>query len=299
VSRPRLAPEPEHVIRPEDAPELYRLIDEITHALRARRVATIGVNGDWNAGTYRSGLRQRTTILIGLPYWHALDPQERLALLGHEIRHTVNGDTTRSIVQVNADLMLRHWAAMTEPDRLLDDDGDFGALASLPANLVMLGCSLLVTGIAEGLFALAFPSRLRAELYADRLGASVAGRAAALSEQRMPYFRPAFERALAAVTVRRPPAADLFDEIRAQVAATPPSELERLRRRERLEPFAFDQTHPPTPEREAMLLHLPANRPPLIEVDEDRMRKIDAELDILRPAVTRELIEEYRAAVLG
>jgi len=299
VTRPRIAPDPDHPLARDAAPELYRLVDDISAELRAPRVAMIGVDGDWNAYTYRFGLRQRTAIVIGLPYWHALADQERVALLAHEVGHTVNGDTTRGIVQGNAELLLRHWAFMTEPDDIVDASGGLIALASVPANVAMLGISLTLTGLADALFALAFPARLRAELYADRLAATIAGRHAASAEQAFAYHVPAYLRALAAVTIRRPPAADLYDEILVQIAATPPAEIERLRRKERIAPFTFDQTHPPTPVREAMLLRLPVDRAPRIVATPERLRAIDAELATLRPAVTREQIEEYRDAVLS
>jgi Zn-dependent protease with chaperone function len=299
VTRPRVQPAPEHALTRADAPELYRLVDDIATELGAPRVAVIGAVGDWNAATYRFGLRQRTAIVIGLPYWHALADQERVAVLAHEVAHTVNGDTTRGIIQGNAGLMLWHWAFMTEPDDIVDASGGLIALASVPANLAMLGLSMALAGLSEGLFALGFPTRLRAELYADRLGAGVAGRDAILGLQSSLYLDAAYERALAAVTIRKPPAADLYDELLVQVAATPASELERLRRKERADPFTFDQTHPPTPEREAMTRRLPTDRPPRIVMTAERMAAIDAELATVRPAVTRELIAEYRDAVLG
>jgi Zn-dependent protease with chaperone function len=299
VSRPRLQPGPKHALTRRDAPALYELVDAIATALGAPRVAVIGVDGGWNAYTFRFGVRQRTAIVIGLPYWHARTPQERVALLGHEVAHSVNGDTTRGIVQATAELMLRHWAFMTEPDSLLDESDDLGGILSLPGNVLMLGASKVFTGVAEALFALAFPTRLRAELYADRLAATVAGRDAAVSEHVVAYHGPAFERALAGVTVRRPPAADLYEELIRQIAATPPSEIERLRRRERRQPFAFDQTHPPTPIRESLVASLPDSRQPLVLATPAQMAAIDAELAVARPAVTRELITDYRDSVLS
>lgn len=296
VSRPRLGSGPDDGLRRGDAPTLFALLDEISASLKAPRIHAIGLDGVWNAGTYRYGPLQRHALVLGLPLWHALDDDARVALLGHEIGHGVNGDTTRGIVQGTAFRTLATWAFMTEPDELFDDDqGMLGPLA-LPANLLLLGLTIAFVGIAEALHLVSIRSWLRAELYADRLGASLAGTEAMVATLERLRLTHAYVAAVASVAISGRPRETLLTDLGERIASTPASEIERLRRRERLEPYALDPTHPPTAERVAVLERSPQLKA-RVKVEPERMRAIDAELSTHAPRVLGDLIEEYLAAL--
>lgn len=298
ISRPRLGSAPEGAIHRADAPALYALVDDIAAQLNAPKVHLIAIDGDWNAWTTRYGPRQRTAIGFGLPLWHGLSDEGRVAILGHEVGHSVNGDTSRGFVEGTALRSLETWAVITEPDELMsggDVDGVV-ALATIPANLVMLAISTLFGLLSSALQLVLLRPRLRAELYADRLAAAVAGVPATIDALDRLRLHRTYQRAVGAIAISSRPTGELFTELRAQLASTPPSELERLRRREAKEPFERDSTHPPMNQRIA-LLERRALAAPLFVIDPDRMRAIDAELALVEPRVARDLVDEYLSAI--
>lgn len=298
VSRPRFGAAPDDTLDRAEAPETYRLLDDISAAMSAPRIAAIGLDGDWNAGTYRFGLRQRHAITFGLPFWRALSDEGRLAILAHEVAHGVNGDTARGGVVGTALRTLVHWIEMTEPDALADESDGFGGLVSIPGNLLLLGISLVLLALAVTLFTLAFAPSMRAELYADRLAARTAGSAAAIDGLETSRHAPAYLRAIQRIALQRTPmTSSLFDELLAQVAATPAGELERLRRQDAHHPYRFDQVHPPTSERVALLQQSPVPPGPLVADLQSRMRAIDREWEHAEPRIASELIDEYLAAL--
>lgn len=78
------------------APELFRMIDGLRHALHAPRVHRVLVRDDLNAGVMqrpRLGLFgwMRNELLIGLPLMQALTPEQFRAVLAHEFGHLARG----------------------------------------------------------------------------------------------------------------------------------------------------------------------------------------------------------------
>jgi Zn-dependent protease with chaperone function len=296
VGRPRFLKAPERRLSREEAPELYGLVDEIAAALGAPRPAAIGVLAQWNAMTYRYGIRQRHALAIGLPLWAALDERARVSLLGHELAHGVNGDTTRGIVVGSALQTLAYWAVMFEPDDLTGGDRGLLGLAMIPFNVLLYGLAWVIQLVALGLVALTLRDSQRAELYADRLAASIAGTDAEIGSLEGLYGAGAFERAVSAIAIGRRRPMELYAEIARQIAQTPPSEIERLRRRERAGGTQLIATHPPIYLRLDVLRAIPP-QPPRIILTPDRSARIETELAGHREAVAQEAIEEYVDAI--
>jgi Zn-dependent protease with chaperone function len=299
VSRPRLGSKPEGAVDRAAAPQLYALVEDIAASLNAAQIQVIAVDGDWNASTMRYGPLQRTAIAIGLPLWHALSDPARVAVLGHEIGHSVNGDTSRGFIEGTALRTLETWSVITEPDEIMSGAEVDGliAIASIPANLAMLALSWFFLLLYSGLELVLLRPRLRAEFYADRLAAAVAGTPAMVDALDRLRLHRAHERAVGVIAISSRPIDELFEELRTQVAGTPRSELERLRRQEAREPFDRDALHPPTNERIAMLELRAASGLPLLTVNAARMRAIDAELATLEPRVARALVDDYLAEI--
>jgi len=265
--------------------------------LKAPRVHTIAVDGDWNAATLRYGPLQRTAIVIGLPLWHALSDPARMAILGHEVAHSVNGDTSRGLIQGTALRTLQTWAEVTEPDDMMSGYDGFEGLFSIPINLAMLGLSGFFTFLFNSLQLVLIRPRLRAEFYADRLAATIAGVPAMIDSLDRLRLERAYRRAVGAIAIASRPTGELFAELQAQLDLTPASELERARRREAKDPLDRDPTHPPLNERIALLGRRPTSTAPLLAIDPARMRTIDAELAQIEPRVARDLVEAYLAAL--
>ena len=57
----------------------------------------IVVDVDWNAAWTLAGWRRRRVLVLGLPMLAALGPQQRVALIAHELGHDRNGDVIRGL----------------------------------------------------------------------------------------------------------------------------------------------------------------------------------------------------------
>src|SRR5262249_12104022 len=122
------------------------------------------------------GWRRVPVLSIGLPLWMALRPQERLALLGHEIAHGVNGDGTRGFIVGAAFSGLDEWIGLlrgTLPHAVSFRQGLGGYMIwtlSIPfAELQSLLAQLL------------WVDKQQAEYFADYLASTIAGTDAAVS----------------------------------------------------------------------------------------------------------------------
>jgi Zn-dependent protease with chaperone function len=299
ASRPRLGGAPEHRLTRDEAPELYRLVDDIADLLRAPRIHVITLDGDWNASTYRYGILRRNALELGVPLWRTLPDTARLAILGHEVAHSVNGDTTRGVVAGTALRTLDAWAVITEPESLDSGDAGLVGLVTIPFNLLMLAVSMGFGALGTALHVVSLRPTLRAEFYADRLGASVAGVPAMTEALTLLFLDGAYERAISAVALanRRPD--ELFDELDTQVALTPASELERRRRREAAGQLGLDLTHPPTSQRISLLEHHTPAAGARLSIDPERMRRIDAEVGRHEARVASDVVDEYRMSIYG
>lgn len=79
-------------IRPAEAPQLFRAIEELTSALRTPHFHHVLMTGDFNAAIVqvpRLGVLgwQRNYLLLGLPLMQALSPEQFRAVVAHELGH--------------------------------------------------------------------------------------------------------------------------------------------------------------------------------------------------------------------
>ncbi|MEU4113818.1 M48 family metalloprotease [Kitasatospora sp. NPDC028055] len=271
--RPRLGrvPKDETVLDRAGAPALYGLADRVAAEVGARPVDVIQVTDEFNASYGLVGLRRRSVLRIGLQLWEVLDDRQRVALLGHEFGHHVNGDRRRSFWLYSAISALRAWYQMTRPGH----DGYVTGRDEV-SLLVRLGTALgrlVLRGVAwllhQGLVLfdrLTSRAGQQAEYHADTLAVRVAGGEAARgmltallhcgSVATAVHRVRAEERGRPRVVRSRnrraedapaPPAPDqLWDRVREQLATVPATERERLLRLSARDRSAVDGSHPPT-----------------------------------------------------
>lgn len=103
------------VLDPRRAPELHALVAEVAAAVGAPVPQVIGVDGSFNAYSTSVGLRRQRVLCLGLPLWGALDGAQRVALIGHELAHFINGDVRRLLVTQPALTMLGDAADLFRP----------------------------------------------------------------------------------------------------------------------------------------------------------------------------------------
>jgi len=180
--RPRFGRLPRHVtvLDPREAPELHRLVAQVAAAVGAPAPRVICLAEDsFNAWSGTVGLRRRRVLTIGVPLWQALGPQQRVALLGHELGHFVNGDPGRGLL-----VQPVYLALATVVDLLWPVRNRFSGLIEMIAEVLLFTVMAIVrwplTALWLGLVALGQRGRQLAEYRADVLSARAAGSAASV-----------------------------------------------------------------------------------------------------------------------
>jgi len=276
------------VLDRDDAPELFALVDEVAAAVGTRPPDVIGVDGEVNAFSAQVGLRRRRVLCVGLPLWAVLEPQERVALLGHELGHFVNGDVRRSLLAQPARTMLAHAADVLRPGEPSAGGTFLTLLGELFARIFLTTASNVVLA---GHFLLAWVCHhdgQRAEYQADEIGARLAGTTAAITADEVLAASESVH-----MLVRRDARAGHGPETwRASVAesgirgsARTAARLQ-LTLRDRASIFA---THPPAGLRVRMYRERPYRDPSLV-LTETRSEKIDAELAALQSQFRRDAV---------
>ena len=295
--RPRIVAAPEELLSRDAFPALYRAADRLADAMHAPRPQAIGISCEFNANFRRAGWRARSYIELGLPLILLAQPNERLAIIAHELSHGVNGDPLRARFLYSAVATLERWAEVTRPlsigaaaDRV-SFGGPLVSLIVIPFELAMLGLSRMLDGIAQIVLLLVLRESQRAEYWADRLAASVVGTRSMQDALRMLAMTDAAESAQRrqAIDGGIDDLAGLLVGARAGIRA---SELARIEQSSRHERTRVDLTHPPTALRLDMLAAWPA-QPSAIEFSASDLLEIRRELLQLMPAIQRELTNRY------
>lgn len=269
----RLDPDAD-VLRRDRSPELFTLVDEVAQALGTPAPNVIAVNADFNAYATTVGIRRRV-LCLGLPYWGSLAPQERVALLGHELGHFVNGDPRRMLLTQPAFTTLGCAADLLRP-----------APSTAPSLIEWIGATLgriiqyplsrLLFTLHAVLVCVALRDSQRAEYLADEMSAKAAGTAAAKS-----LLDTALRVESMALAVRRESRAghgpQRWQAAVAESWATSADQLPPLRQlsgREEASPFS---SHPPTGLRHLMLEGAQCHDPAVV-LTQERSSRIDNEL---------------------
>ncbi|MFG2075543.1 M48 family metallopeptidase [Nonomuraea maritima] len=291
LTRPRTATFPASAVRltRSDAPHLYALVDRIGAELGAPRTDLIAISGEVDASFSAYGRRRTHLLEIGYPLWLILAPQERVALLAHELAHSRNGDARHGLV-VGSALYSLYVLRVTTSFVWRPGDG----LPALVTDCVLAVVGLPVRALLLLLELLLHRSSQHAEYRADELQAQVAGTAAVVSLLDVLTTRtPAVGDFLTsdAVAVGT---GDLWTAMRSHVDSVPDAELARHRESARAEKTRIDTTHPPTYLRIQRVLALPHMEP---AVSFAGMEQIDDELDKAAGRVARNLREDVQSAL--
>jgi Zn-dependent protease with chaperone function len=255
-------------------------------------VDTVRIDEQFNASFATVGWRRRRELTIGLPLWSVLEPDEQVALLGHELGHCVTGDPLRGVYVGAAVSTLSQWCDLLRPRRAMRRRRDLVSVLIEPVvNLVMFCLAQLPRTAAAILVQGAWRESQRAEYRADLVGASVSGADAQVSLLRKLGLRGTVARCVQHAALART-RDDLFVAVRAAAHAVPATELERLRRISCRPGVRVDRTHPPTAYRIALMERV-SNRP-AVEQSTSDVAAIETELAPLRSALQHKLVDGYR-----
>jgi Zn-dependent protease with chaperone function len=294
--RPRFGALPDDlpVLRRADAPRLFDLLDDIAAVAGTAGVDTVVVSAAANAGVTTCGIRQRRLLEIGLGLWEVLTPQQKVALLGHELGHYASGDTRRGLVTFNAlrSLATWHYLVRRTPDPTIGE-------------MFVNACYFLPRCIVLGLLMLLDQLTLRAAQRGEYLADTVAARAgsteAAVELMDRLLVVGSVESALrreantrqmrrAGDTSHREAWRGLWERLAAHAESIPEHEIERQRRLSARRGHAVDTTHPPTHLRRACLLTavpLPAS----VTADDARLAAVGDELAGARELLARRIVK--------
>ncbi|MFJ8014459.1 M48 family metalloprotease [Streptomyces sp. NPDC096339] len=254
VLRPRAGrlPKDGQVLYRADAPRLFELIDEVGAVVGTAGVHAVVVGPEANASVTVYGVRRQRVLYLGLGLWEILAPQERVALLGHELGHFAHGDVRHSRVTGGALHSLSVWYYLLAPipsTRLPD----------LFVNAVTFVPRWTVYGLLRLLDGLTLRASLRAEYLADASAARAGSTEAAVALMDRLLVAGSVDQQLRREAVaaqmrggrggreaRDQAERGLWERLAAQFAAVPEHEYERLRRVAVLRGHSVDSTHPPT-----------------------------------------------------
>jgi heat shock protein HtpX len=274
--RPRLGRLPKYAttVTRDEAPALYALVDRVAEAAGAPTPHVICLEDDGlqaYSGAY--GLRRRRLLGIGLPLWQVLTPQQRVALLGHEIGHFVNGDVRRSpLVSTIFSALDALVSALTYRDVVL-------RMAPVWRGLVIVLLAIprwLALGARIGLHMLVTRVGQRAEYRADALAADLGGSAAAVDLTDL-LLVPETVDMLVKRDARagRPPSE--WAATAAGAVANARLDLAAVRERNLREETSIFASHPPAALR-GRLIEARSPRPAAVDLDEATAARIEEEL---------------------
>lgn len=295
VLRPRFSRVPAGALSRENVPHLIALVDRVGAEIGAPRVDRVVLDGDWNAAVGRAGVVRRHVVLwVGTPLWAALEPAQRVALLGHEMAHLRNRDPIRSWVGALLIDTLREWADLLRPDALLPQGAGVVELLSVPFTALMLGVAKAIDGVRAIVQRVSLRDRRQAERWADQMGARVAGPdAMAGLLKSLDVRHHLYIRTLEATAAKG--AGGFFARLARELAEDPASAHARRERALHLVPTDPLATHPRTLDRIGWVERTPRSTA-AVTLGSDASAAIDRELAGHDAAIERELAREYEGS---
>ena len=272
----------------KDFPALHAFVNQVAKELGGRPVSKIVIDESFGAAYGVLGWRRVPVLWIGLPLWLALRPQERLAVIGHEIAHGVNGDGTRGFIVGSALSALDEWVGLLQ--------GPFYQATTMTERVggyVIWIFSIPFAAVQSLLAQLLCLDKQQAEYFADYLASTVSGTEAIMSTlQRLGCGDHLDDVLLRNVYSTSQSGARILALFRERIASLPDREWQRLARSSQREGARLDASHPPTAYRiEFLNAHLVAK--PRMIATEDAMRSIDAEINAVQERLGKRLIAQY------
>lgn len=257
-------------LRREDAPALFGLVDRVAAAAAVPPPHVILVDHRFNASSSGVGPRRRRVLCLGLMLFGALEPQQRVALLAHELGHFANGDIRRGLLTQPAVTTLARLSFVMRPSR--------GVRAPrVTERLINVVFRVLASGLLLAHFcvvAVALRAGQRAEYFADALAARVAGTRAATE---LLDSMDEIAAGMVATSARRGELEVGWRAALAGLRATRQGRVARLRQLSVRREVSLWASHPPTGLRARLLAEAPWAEP-AVGVSETESAKIDAEL---------------------
>lgn len=279
------------VLKKSDYPLLYGLLDRLADCLKTKRIDGIILDENFNASVTQLGFRRRRLLTLGIPLLWALQPQEIVALLGHEMAHMVNGDPLRGFFFFVVFRALNRWYYFLRPNSLWDRNLGIYNLTLVPFKLILWGLSKAVEMMYSFISHLLWQDCQLAEYKADYMAAQVASTQAATDGLEKLFHGDSLHLCTQKMALGKI-SGDLLDNFKAQVGTVSPREKERCRRACVLLETKLDATHPPTSFRVDVLKKYPVEVPKFI-FRENEMDALKVELKSEKERAQKLLVDSY------
>ena len=288
--RPRLGKRPSGLLQRSQAPNLYRFVEEVCEHVASGRIDGIVLTPVFNASVKRIGVRRRVYMEIGVPLFVILTPQERVALLAHEVGHLVNGDPLRGVFVDSALNTLQTWHSILipgHPPRRLRAWRARPWLSDSINRVVGGILSAIVRGYGAILIRFTYRASQRAEYLADGISRRVAGSDAAASMLRKLPFGSLFSQVVQSTALNNE--TELIGDFRKRVLVpgveTPEPDAA----------FRLDSAHPST----KLRIEFVASKtiPAGMALTQGESEEIDRELLPFQAGLERRMQDEYRAKI--
>lgn len=121
--RPKKFIPPKNLIDPNQTPELYSLVEQISSRIENTKIHHLAILSDFNAYYVEKGLfnYKKRFVSLGFPLIEILNKEQLIALISHEVSHGANGDIGRSRLFYNALQVLTNLYFILSPQHL--DEG--------------------------------------------------------------------------------------------------------------------------------------------------------------------------------
>lgn len=246
----------------EDMPEMFALCDEITQRLGGKPITKVQLKSELNA--YSIDAAGERVLGMGVALWLVLSPQERVAVIAHEVSHQVNGDQARRGVLHTGLQSLERWYFLFGNSHVVDHEGyyirEHGIEDAIGGGIM----AVIATGIEWVwllLSRLSFLDSQRAEYLADGIAARAGGIKAGQSTLRKLCYAPLLEKAAREMAPARIPSGTAyFEQLCRQLIEAAPKQRAALEASCKAEGHCVDVSHPPTFERISFLEQL--SKPP-------------------------------------
>jgi heat shock protein HtpX len=268
----------ETVLAPEEAPALRNLVTTVATTIQVGQPHLIVLDHTFNASAAAVGLRRRRVLRLGLGLWGVLAPQQRIALLAHELGHFGNGDVRRGLLTQPAMTTLGRLADLFQPGFSLTGRSR-RSIVWIAEAIVGVLARVLVAFLEWAhltVLAVALRDVHRSEYFADRRAAEIAGSAATVELLDLMVTPDAAWTVIGA-------SARAQETERGWRAAVTTLRADQAPRRPRLRQLSMRRetsliaSHPPTGLRVALVEAAPWCDPAL-RLRDDESDRIDAEL---------------------
>ncbi|PWI43210.1 hypothetical protein CK485_13600 [Streptomyces sp. ICBB 8177] len=311
VLRPRRPRVPRHTLDRAEAPALHAVIGRVAAELGSRPVDLVAVDTRFGSAYTVLGPRRRGVLILGLPLWEALSPDQRLALIARELARDAapgRGSTRWTAVAASS---LAVWTDLFRPGKSRQARQDAlyagagfsatgprtdGTANGLVAVVEMITWPLLaalayVTDRAHRLLVgLCFHTDTQSAYRADALAAKAASTKSAEGMVRCLLLA---ETAVFAMERFARTTGDVWQELRTYLSTVPETEhARRLRLSERQGGAIADGGLPSIHLRLRLIRQLPHAKP-TVTLSPDEPTTMDAELAPVRDALAEELRTYY------